>query len=77
METELASPIYAKGRFYRISRFAVQLGNIDDAFLYLNMAIERRDAQLLLFKYEAAFDPLRSDPRYPEILQRIGFPSDS
>ena len=74
LETEMASPVYVKGRFYRISRLAVQLGKTDDAFRYLNMAIERHDAQLLLLKSEPTFDPVRSDPRYPEILQRIGFP---
>ena len=77
LEAEIASPIYLKGRFYRISRLAAQLGNNNDAFLYLNKAIERRDTQLLLLKFEPTFDSLRSDPRYPKILQRIGFPPDS
>ena len=76
LETELASPVYVKGRFYRISRLAVQLGKTDDAFRYLNMAVERRDAQVLLLKSEPSFDPVRSDPRYPELLKRIGFPPD-
>lgn len=77
LETEMASPVYKKGRFYRISRLSVQLGETDDAFRYLNMALERRDAQLLLLKSEPTFDPLRSDPRFAEILTRIGFPPDS
>jgi DNA-binding winged helix-turn-helix (wHTH) protein/TolB-like protein/Tfp pilus assembly protein PilF len=77
LETELASPIYEKGRFYRISRLETQLGNNDDAFKYLNLAFERRDAQLLLLKYEPTFDALRSDPRYQDLLQRIGFPPNT
>ncbi len=74
LETELANPVYLKGRFYRISRLEAQLGKTDDAFKYLNMAIERHDAQLLLLKSEPTFDPLRSDQRFAETLSRIGFP---
>ena len=77
LQAELASPVYEVGRFYRISRLAVQLGNNDDAFRYLNMAFERRDAQLLFLKSEPTFDPLRSDPRYQNLLLRIGFPPNS
>jgi DNA-binding winged helix-turn-helix (wHTH) protein/tetratricopeptide (TPR) repeat protein len=76
LETELASPVYVKGRFYRLARLAVQLGKTDDAFRYLNMAFERRDVQVLLLKLEPSFDPIKSDPRYSEILKRVGLPPD-
>lgn len=71
---ERASPIYSKGRFYRLARWSTQLGNYDEAFAYLNSALERRDAQLLLLKFEPTFDAIRSDLRYAELLKRIGFP---
>jgi DNA-binding winged helix-turn-helix (wHTH) protein/TolB-like protein len=73
-DEEVASPIYVKGRFYRIARLCAQLGNIDDAFLYLDKAFERRDAQLLLLRSEPTFDPLRTDPRFLQLLRRTGFP---
>jgi DNA-binding winged helix-turn-helix (wHTH) protein/TolB-like protein len=76
LAAEKASPIYTKGRFYRLSRLSTQVGNVDDAFAYLNKALERRDAQVLLLECEPTFDSLRSDPRYYELLRRIGFPND-
>jgi hypothetical protein len=74
LETERANPIYVKGRFYRFARFSAELGDFDDAFMYLNKAMERRESQLLWLKYDPSFEPLRSDRRYEELLRRIGFP---
>jgi DNA-binding winged helix-turn-helix (wHTH) protein/TolB-like protein len=74
---ESSSPVYVKGRFYRLARCSAVLGNTDAAFAYIDKALERRDAQLLLLKSEPTFDPIRSDPRFNVALQKIGFPNDS
>jgi hypothetical protein len=48
------------------------LGERDTAFEYLERAFEERDPMLLAVKVDPACDPLRSDPRFDELLRRIG-----
>ena len=49
------------------------LGEKDKAFLWLERAYEEH-ASLLFIKSEPAFDYLRSDARYAELLRRMGLP---
>ncbi len=42
--------------------------------IWLERAYEERDPLLLLAKTDALLDPLRSDPRFQDLLRRIGFP---
>ena len=48
------------------------LGDNDQAFALLNRAFDERDFILTLVKVEPMFDPLRSDPRFPELARRVG-----
>ena len=48
------------------------LGDIDRAFECLENALEERCWYLAFLKVDPAFAPLRSDPRYSELLTRIG-----
>jgi len=50
------------------------LGEKDEAFEWLDRAYEKRDKGLLYLKTEAALAPLRSDPRYHDLVRRMGFP---
>jgi TolB-like protein/Tfp pilus assembly protein PilF len=50
------------------------LGDADAAFEWLEKAYERRSLQLTLIRVTPALDPLRSDPRFQDLLRRIGFP---
>jgi len=50
------------------------LGEKDQAFSYLEKAYQDRDFMLNLLQIEPAFDPLRSDPRFQELLRRMNFP---
>lgn len=52
-----------------------QLGDKDAAFAALNRAWEVRDTGLLDVKASPYLDPLRSDPRYAEMVRRVGFPA--
>jgi tetratricopeptide (TPR) repeat protein len=49
-----------------------RLGDLDNAFRWLERAVETRSSFLLFIKVSPRADPFRSDPRYRELLQRIG-----
>ena len=48
------------------------LGNMDKAFESLERAYQARSAGLIYLHLDPGYDPLRADPRYADILQRIG-----
>ena len=52
------------------------LGKIDDAFHWLEKAADQRDGLLIYLKVGSAFDSLRSDPRFPVILAKVGLQGD-
>jgi len=54
--------------------FFGQLGEKDKAFDELNKAVENREYTVRFLKVEPGFDPLRDDPRFKELLQRMKFP---
>ena len=50
------------------------LGDSDEAFVWLQKGFEERSSYLRLLKVEPVFDPLRSDPRFQALLARMNFP---
>ncbi len=50
------------------------LGEKDQAFAWLDKAYEQRAFQLQWIKIEPRWDSLRSDPRFEDLLHRIGLP---
>jgi tetratricopeptide (TPR) repeat protein len=48
------------------------LGEKDEAFAWLEKAYQEHDPQLTYLKVGPRFDPLRQDPRFRELLRRIG-----
>jgi serine/threonine protein kinase/tetratricopeptide (TPR) repeat protein len=48
------------------------LGSIDEAFLWLERAYERRAESLTLLKVDPKLDPLRGDSRFESLLARVG-----
>ncbi len=50
------------------------LGDVDSAFEYLERAYAERDGDLTWLQADPAFDSLRSDPRYADLLRRMGLP---
>jgi adenylate cyclase len=59
---------------YEIARLYADLGDRDKAFEWLNTAY--RDHDFLLTELNTAFelDNLRSDPRFPELVRKVGLP---
>jgi TolB-like protein/DNA-binding winged helix-turn-helix (wHTH) protein len=50
------------------------LGNKDRAFAWLDKAIEQRNWMIIYLKRDNVWDPLRSDPRFKDLLRRMGLP---
>lgn len=48
------------------------LGDLDAAYDWLNRAIETRGLGLIFLAAEPMYDALREDPRYPDVIRRIG-----
>ena len=50
------------------------LGELDQAFAWLEKACEERDPLLTHLKVSPRFDPLRHDRRFKDLLRRVGLP---
>jgi tetratricopeptide (TPR) repeat protein len=61
---------------YYMTFVSTALGEIDQAFAWLEEAYEQRDPRLLFLSIDPELDPLRSDPRFKNMLDRIGLPTD-
>jgi tetratricopeptide (TPR) repeat protein len=48
------------------------LGDLEAAFEWLDKALEARSAGLIYLNVDSAFDPLRDDPRFAAMLEKIG-----
>jgi serine/threonine protein kinase/tetratricopeptide (TPR) repeat protein len=57
-----------------IANIYVGLGDNDQAFAWSDRAVEEGSAQLAWLKVNPFYDPLRSDPRFAELLRRVGIP---
>jgi serine/threonine-protein kinase len=51
------------------------LGRKDEAFSSFEKAFAVRDLQLATITGDPAFDPLRNDPRFADLVRRVGFPA--
>jgi serine/threonine-protein kinase len=59
---------------YGIAQVYTALGDFDQAFAWLEKAYEERPYELLYLKVDPRNDPLRSDPRFQDLLRRMNFP---
>jgi len=49
-----------------------RLGDKEQALAWLEKACEERSGPVYYLKVDAAWDPLRSDPRFNDLLRRVG-----
>lgn len=62
------SPAFYCGQIYS------GLGETEKAFEWLEKAFDRRETEMVWLKIEPQFDNLRQDPRFNDLIQRVGFP---
>jgi TolB-like protein/DNA-binding winged helix-turn-helix (wHTH) protein/Tfp pilus assembly protein PilF len=62
---------------YGIALVHVGLGNKDEAFRWLEKAFDDRANWLVWLRFGPRWEALRKDPRYAEMIQRMGFPASS
>jgi len=60
---------------FDIALIYTALGEKDTAFDWLKKAVDERSTFLVYSKWEPRLDPLRADPRFGQMLKKIGFPT--
>ncbi|HTQ85949.1 MAG TPA: protein kinase [Candidatus Solibacter sp.] len=58
----------------QIAELYSDLGDKEHAFQWLDTAYQEHDTSLTSLRTDFTFDSLRSDPRYAELVRKIGFP---
>jgi len=59
---------------YFIATLYAQLGQNDEAMKWLEKAYEERDFRMIMIGVSFEFDGMRSDPRFKDLVQRMGLP---
>ncbi len=59
---------------YNIAQIYARLGDKDLALASLELAYTQRDSNLTYVKVEPAFDGIRSDPRFQQLVERLAMP---
>jgi serine/threonine protein kinase len=59
---------------YHIAAMYADSGDKDQAFRWLNTAYKERDGWLVGLKTDFSLDPIRSDPRFAELVRKVGLP---
>jgi hypothetical protein len=62
------TPFYS----YNIAGFHFYLGEVDKGFEWLEKSYSRREDSLLDIKWDWDLDGVRNDPRYLDLLKRLG-----
>ena len=58
----------------RIARVHASLNDRDRAFAWLERAFEERSRELIYLRVEPVWNKFRDDPRFDELVRRVGIP---
>ena len=72
IETNKAQRNTGYASAYHIAVLYADLGDKDQAFRWLNIAYQEHE--WINLKTEVTFDSLRSDPRFAELVRKVGLP---
>jgi hypothetical protein len=67
-------PTVAAPMHYGLATAYAQLGENDRAFEQLEQCYRDRGFEMLILKTEPDLDPIRSDPRFQDLVHRVGLP---
>jgi tetratricopeptide (TPR) repeat protein len=59
---------------HSVAGLHAQLGERDEAFAQLDRAFAARESYLVSLRVQPQFDPIRDDPRFHDLVRRIGIP---
>jgi len=62
--------------YYGLAKLDSGLGDPDAAFACLSRSLEKREMELIYLRVDPLMDPIRSDPRFDDLVRRIGLPVD-
>ncbi|MGA8506417.1 MAG: tetratricopeptide repeat protein [Candidatus Sulfotelmatobacter sp.] len=74
IETSLAQRKTGNSSAYEIAELYADRGDKDQAFQWLDTAFQEHDQLLIGLKTDFTFEPLRSDPRFAELVRKVGLP---
>ena len=74
IEISLAQRKAGGSSAYTIAAMYAELGEKGQAFQWLNTALQEHDQDLLGLNTNPSFDPIRSDPRFAELVKKVGLP---
>jgi len=58
---------------YWVAILCTGLNNSDQALKWLERALKDRDGYMVFLNVEPVFEPLRNEPRFQELLKKMGF----
>ncbi len=61
-----------RANFYATARLCIYLGDKEQAFHYLNKTFESRQFQMAMLNIDPVLDSIRGDPRFDELVRRVG-----
>lgn len=74
IEVSLAQRKAGNASAYTIAALYAGLEDKDQAFAWLNTALAEHDQELLGLRTDPSLDPIHSDPRFAELVRKIGLP---
>jgi TolB-like protein len=74
VETRLAQRKTGYSSAYAIAQLYADLRDKDQAFKWLNTAYQERDLSLEGLKTDFSLDPIRTDPRFADLVHKVGLP---
>ena len=74
IETRLAQRKTDYFSAYDIASLYADLGDKDQAFRWLNTAYQEHSPEMEGLKTDFLLDPIRSDPRFAELVRKVGLP---